>query len=75
MTINKGIMYVKPHWDCQNYFIEKNKELMEGRKNVVTVELNDDLRDKVSSLSTIIVGMKQTFLFSLTDWPSEEGRP
>ena len=40
---------------------------MEGRKNVVTVELNDDLRDKVSSLSTIIVGMKQTFLFSLTD--------
>ena len=38
---------------------------MEGRKNVVTVELNDDLRDKVSSLSTIIVGMKQTFLSSL----------
>lgn len=30
---------------------------MEGRKNVVTVELNDDLRDKVSM---IIVRMKQT---------------
>ena len=38
---------------------------MEGRKNVVTVELNDDLRDKVLLPSMIIVHMKRTLLSTL----------